>query len=97
MSYHVNCKSCGGINEIPSGKASALCDFCGNAIQLDSSVLNNETEEIQREKEIESEIKSMILGGFKLHAIKLYMDKKGIGLKEANEYIKEIEKKLSNK
>jgi hypothetical protein len=54
--YHINCKSCGGVNEAPSDKISILCDFCGNAIQLDLSIFYNETEEIRREEETHREI-----------------------------------------
>jgi len=91
MSYHVNCKSCGGVNEVPSGKISILCSFCGNAIQIEQSVSNTETEETRKERELQEKVKSLIIDGKKLHAVKLYMDEMGIGLKEAKEYIDSIE------
>lgn len=99
MSYHINCKSCGAANEIPSGTITILCVFCGNPIQLENSIAltNLETEEIRKEKELQDEIKSLIKSGLKLNAVKLYLDSTGIGLKEANDHINKIAKELNNK
>ena len=53
MSYHINCKSCGGANEIHTGKISMFCNFCGSAIQIEKSISeeNLESEEIRRDRE----------------------------------------------
>ncbi|MDB0040625.1 hypothetical protein N9E81_00420 [Algibacter sp.] len=33
MSNTINCDSCGGSNQLPEGKTSMFCAFCGNAIE----------------------------------------------------------------
>jgi|GEM_PF-3453993 len=48
MSNALNCQSCGGSNQLPEGKTSMFCSFCGNAIEQIAS----------SQKEIESNIKS---------------------------------------
>ena len=49
MPQTINCPSCGAANQLPEGKKSMFCSFCGSSIQ---------TIELKKEKKSESFIKS---------------------------------------
>lgn len=52
----------------------------GNQVQLSSAVITN----------LDDQLKSLIVQGRKLEAIKLYKDKTGLGLKECKDYIDDL-------
>jgi len=74
MSNALNCPSCGGSNQLPEGKSSMFCSFCGNAIErapsskseITSSIKSKpvisvqERVKIQFDKMREVEIKRMV-------------------------------------
>lgn len=43
MSYNLTCESCGGSNQLPEGKNSMFCAFCGNSIERKIITTNQES------------------------------------------------------
>ena len=100
MSETIKCSSCGASNQIPVGRNSMKCEFCGTAIERKIAETRN-TNDVESEKQIleedkfllklSDEIVLLVNGGHKLAAVKLLKDSLNISLKDAKDQIDIIE------
>jgi len=77
MNEVLECSSCGGTNQLPKGKNSMFCAFCGNVIEktiIKTNKENNDVSRIKTKPKISKKQKELKITGKEIESLKEIID-----------------------